>query len=91
MDTHILKIDNNIKNLPSKTYIDNIIGKAFEDEERLFIIVRCREEWEERLISLLQFQELPKNVIFLKNPQCAYLTPGNMEKNDWQRLLKALQ
>ena len=73
-----LKIDNNIKNLPSKTYIDNIIGKAFEDEERLFIIVRCREEWEERLISLLQFQELPKNVIFLKNPRCAYLTPSNI-------------
>ena len=57
----------------------------------MFIIVRCRKAWEERLKAILNVQQLPKNVIFLKNPRCAYLTPGNMANNgDWQRLLNAL-
>ena len=28
--------------------------------------------------AILNVQQLPKNVIFLKNPRCAYLTPSNI-------------
>lgn len=86
-----IKINTNIQNLPSQVEVNDIIRKAFEDEERLFIIVRCRKAWEERLKAILNVQQLPNNVIYLDNPRCAYLTPGNMKKNNnWQRLLNAL-
>lgn len=86
-----IKIENNIQNLQSKVCVDNIIRNAFKNKNRLFIIVRCRKAWEERLKAILNVQQLPNNVIFLKNPRCAYLTPGNMKKIDgWQRLLNAL-
>ena len=73
-----IKINTNIQNLPSKVCVDNIIRNAFKDRSRLFIIVRCRKAWEERLKAILNVQQLPDNVIFLKNPRCAYLTPSNI-------------
>ena len=85
-----IKINTNIHNLPSQVEVDNIIRNAFKNKNRIFIIVRCRKAWEKRLKAILNVQQLPNNVIFLKNPRCAYLTPGNMAKNDWQRLLNAL-
>ena len=83
-------ININIQNLPSQVDGENIIRNAFKNKNRIFIIVRCRKAWEKRLKAILNVQQLPNNVIFLKNPRCAYLTPGNMAKNDWQRLLNAL-
>ena len=86
-----IKIDNNIQNLPSQVEVNDILKNAFKDKDRIFIIVRCRKAWEDRLKAILNVQQLPKNVIYLKNPRCAYLTPGNMANNgDWQRLLNAL-
>ena len=85
-----IKINTNIHNLPSQVEVNNILKNAFKNKDRIFIIVRCRKAWEERLKAILNVQQLPNNVIFLKNPRCAYLTPGNMAKNDWQRLLNAL-
>ena len=86
-----IMINNNIQNLPSQVEVDNIIRNAFKNKNRLFIIVRCRKAWEKRLKAILNVQQLPNNVIYLDNPRCAYLTPGNMKKNDgWKRLLNAL-
>ena len=86
-----IMINNNIQNLPSQVEVDNIIRNAFKNKNRLFIIVRCRKAWEKRLKAILNVQQLPNNVIYLDNPRCAYLTPGNMKKNDgWKRLLDAL-
>ena len=86
-----IKINTNIHNLPSQVEVNNIIRNAFKNKNRIFIIVRCRKAWEDRLKAILNVQQLPNNVIFLKNPRCAYLTPGNMANNgDWQRLLNAL-
>ena len=86
-----IMINNNIQNLPSQVEVDNIIRNAFINKNRLFIIVRCRKAWEKRLKAILNVQQLPNNVIYLDNPRCAYLTPGNMKKNDgWKRLLNAL-
>ena len=86
-----IMINNNIQNLPSQVEVDNIIRNAFKNKNRLFIIVRCRKAWEKRLKAILNVQQLPNNVIYLANPRCAYLTPGNMKKNDgWKRLLNAL-
>ena len=84
-------INTNIQNLPSQVDVDNIIRNAFKDDERIFIIVRCRKAWVNRLKAILNVQQLPNNVIYLDNPRCAYLTPGNMKKNNgWKRLLNAL-
>ena len=86
-----IKINTNIHNLPSQVEVDNIIRNAFKNKNRIFIIVRCRKAWEKRLKAILNVQQLPNNVIFFDNPRCAYLTPGNMKKNNgWQRLLNAL-
>lgn len=86
-----IKINTNIHNLPSQVEVDNIIRNAFKNKNRIFIIVRCRKAWEKRLKAILNVQQLPNNVIYLDNPRCAYLTPGNMKKNNgWQRLLNAL-
>ena len=86
-----IKINTNIHNLPSQVEVNNILKNAFKNKNRIFIIVRCRKAWEKRLKAILNVQQLPDNVIFLKNPRCAYLTPGNMANNgDWQRLLNAL-
>ena len=86
-----IKINTNIHNLPSQVEVNNILKNAFKNKNRLFIIVRCRKAWEKRLKAILNVQQLPNNVIYLDNPRCAYLTPGNMKKNDgWKRLLNAL-
>ena len=86
-----IKINTNIHNLPSQVEVNNILKNAFKNKNRIFIIVRCQKAWEKRLKAILNVQQLPNNVIFLKNPRCAYLTPGNMANNgDWQRLLNAL-
>ena len=86
-----IKINTNIHNLPSQVEVDNIIRNAFKNKNRIFIIVRCQKAWEKRLKAILNVQQLPNNVIYLDNPRCAYLTPGNMKKNNgWQRLLNAL-
>ena len=86
-----IKINTNIHNLPSQVEVNNIIRNAFKNKNRIFIIVRCRKAWEDRLKAILNVQQLPNNVIFFDNPRCAYLTPGNMKKNDgWKRLLNAL-
>ena len=86
-----IMINNNIQNLPSQVEVNNILKNAFKNKNRIFIIVRCQKAWEKRLKAILNVQQLPNNVIYLDNPRCAYLTPGNMKKNNgWQRLLNAL-
>lgn len=96
-----LKIGNNIQSLPSMNEVDNILKRALNNPDRLFIIVRCRKLWEDRLKNILGIpqtspfpnQQYP-NVIMLKNPRCAYLTKNNMiinnTRNDWNRLVDTL-
>ena len=86
-----IKINSIINSLPSKSLVDEIIKDAFKCEDRLFVILRCRKAWEERLMSILGVSKLPSNVIYLKNPRCAYLTTGNMNPKDWSRFLAALK
>ena len=86
-----IKIDKNIQSLPSTNVVNDILQQAFDDKDRLFIIVRCRNAWVNRLLSILKVKDLPENVIKLSNPRCAYLTPGNMETSDWRKLLSVLK
>ena len=85
-----IKINSIINSLPSKKYVDEIIKDAFKDNDRLFVILRCRKAWEERLMSILGVTTLPSNVIYLKNPRHVSLTPGNMDPADWSRFVAAL-
>ena len=86
-----IKIDTNINNLPSKACVDEIIKDAFNDKDRIFVILRCKTAWEERLMSILGVTTLPSNVIYLKNPRHVSLTPGNMDPADWSRFVDALK
>ena len=86
-----IKIDKNIQSLPSTNVVNDILQQAFDDKDRLFIIVRCRNAWVNRLLSILKVKDLPENVIKLSNPRCAYLTPGNMKTSDWRKLLSVLK
>ena len=86
-----LKINRFIHSLPSKAYVDGIIKDAFKCEDRLFVILRCRKPWEDRLMSILGVSTLPSNVIYLNNPRNVYLTPGKMNPADWSRFVDALK
>lgn len=86
-----IKIGTSINNLPSKSLVDEIIKDAFKDDERLFVILRCRKAWEDRLMSILGVSKLPFNVIYLNNPYNVRLTPGNMDPADWSRFVDALK
>lgn len=86
-----VKIDSIINSLPSKACVDEIIKDAFNDKDRIFVILRCKTEWEKRLTSILGVSKLPSNVIYLNSPQNVCLTPGNMDPADWSRFVAALK
>ena len=71
--------------LPSGKYVDDFIYSAME-EEKVIVLMRSRREWFARIKGLENYS----NLILLNSCQNVSLSPGNMTKSDWEKLVKSL-
>ena len=72
--------------LPSDKYVDDFIYRAME-EEKVIVLMRSRREWFARIKGLENYS----NLILLNSCQNVSLSPGNMTKSDWEKLVKTLK
>ena len=72
--------------LPSGKYVDDFIYSAME-EEKVIVLMRSRREWFARIKGLENYS----NLILLNSCQNVSLSPGNMTKSDWEKLVKTLK
>ncbi len=72
--------------LPSGKYVDDFIYRAME-EEKVIVLMRSRREWFARIKGLENYS----NLILLNSCQNVSLSPGNMTKSDWEKLVKTLK
>ncbi len=72
--------------LPSDEYVDGFIYRAME-EEKVIVLMRSRREWFARIKGLENYSKL----ILLNSCQNVSLSPGNMTKSDWEKLVKTLK
>lgn len=73
------------ENLPTQRYTAHLL-ENFQKRGSLVLIGRARDEW----IKLVPSLESYKNQIVLKNPQSSYITEGNTQPGDFQRILDAI-
>ena len=74
--------------LPSQEKTFDIIKSFLDDRGKEIILMRSKRIWF-KVIPELQKRE--KRVIILKNPRNPTLSKGNMEENEFERVLKALK
>jgi len=79
------KIMDKLRILPSMAYTDEFVYEAMKSG-KLIVLMGYAKKWYDRIAGLIGY----KNKIVLKNPQCLYITPGNMQPNEWQQLLNNL-
>jgi len=77
--------------LKSQQYAFQLAAKSLSDRRKVVIVLwgrRARDLWHNSLASVGSGLE---NAIGLRNHQCPYLTPGNMEPDDYRRLFAVLE
>lgn len=88
---HTKKFFSSLPPLKSQEYSFKIAASALSDRRKVVVVFWGTEAWSLWNNSVASLGSGLKNAIRLTNPQCAHLTPGNMETSDFTRLVKALR
>jgi len=72
--------------LPSQQYTFYLIKKAIQDK-KCIIIKRSKRIWYDSVPELEKYERK----YILKNPQCTYISPGNMDNYEFNEVVKVLK
>jgi hypothetical protein len=61
------------------------IARSCAERDALFIVMRARKLWDGAL------KDCTNNLIYTKSPRCSFVTEGNVQKEDWDKIIKALR
>ena len=74
--------------VPSQKYTFSLIEKAMEAGKTI-IIMRAKDKWDDPEKGVKGLKK-HRHVMELKNPRCTYISPENMKRGDFDKILSLL-